>query len=825
MRHRFALPEFSSPFFSWRKLLIVALTMMATVTMSSAATEKILHSFNPWPHGWQPNGGLVSDAAGNLYGTVNGGGAHYFGAVYELTPNSHGGWTESLVYSFTGGDDGNEPVGPLLFDGAGNLYGATVGGGVAQGGTIFKLTPHSDGKWTESVLRDFHGEDGLNPNGALVFDPAGNLYGVTSSGGGVGERTCGQGGCGLVFRLTPGANGRWSQTILYRFQGKADGANPTAKLLLDSGGHLYGTTAYGGDISGSLGYGVAYEIAEGAGGWRESVLYTFTDGADGGYPGPVIFDSVGNLYGVTSSGGSGTGCNGFPCGTVFELVSSGAGWTERVVYNFNGSDGQAPLGKLTFDATGNLYGTTGYGGTGDFGTVFQLTPGSSGQWSENVLWNFSGGNDGANPYSGVILGAAGQIYGTATRYGGATGNGTAFELASSGDGQWKETTLSNFADGSGNAPAVNVIFDASGNLYGTNSRGGAYGGGSVYKLTPSSNGTWKEDVIYSFPAGVNVFEFYASPSNLIIDAGGNLYGETAYGGAAGFGTIFELSPLGGSWAEKDIYTFAGGTDGANPQGGLIFDQAGNLFGTTQTGGTSCQRAGCGTVFELSPSGSGWTKRILYNFLGGGTDGEDPVAGLVFDAAGNLYGTTLGGGVDGGNNCGIGCGAVFELSPASGGWMEKPLYFFTEKHGDGAIPYGGLVVDAVGNLYGTTYSGGEQSEACGIGCGTVFEVSPASGGGWSESVLYKFTQFFGPVAGLVFDHAGNLYGTNTGSVFELSPASGGSWSETTVYTFGASGSEDGDYPEASLIVDQAGNLYGTTTGGGSAGGGTVFEITP
>jgi uncharacterized repeat protein (TIGR03803 family) len=822
MRHRFALPNFPSKNSRLRGLLALVLVLLATVGVSSAATEKILHSFHAWPHGFQPNGGLVSDAAGNLYGTVLYGGGHGFGSVYELTPNSQGGWTETLLYSFTGGVDGNGPTGPLLFDAAGNLYGATIGGGGAEGGTIFKLTRQANGQWMEKVLWNFHGEDGFNPNGALVFDPAGDLYGVTSSGGGLGERTCGQGGCGTAFRLKLEANGRWSQTILYRFQGQADGANPTANLVFDGHGNLYGTTAFGGVIHDNLGYGVVFEISQTSDGWRESVLHAFTNGADGATPGPVVFDGAGNLYGTTTDGGTGTGCFGFPCGTVFELSPAGTGqWTESVLHNFSGSDGDTPVGKVTFDQAGNLYGTTYYGGSEGWGTVFRLSPVSNGWWSETVLWNFRGAKDGARPLFGVLLGSAGQIYGATTIKGGAAGNGTVFELTSTGHRQWKETTLSNFADGSGDVPAVGPIFDTAGNLYGTTSHEGACGAGSVYQLTPASNGTWNENILYSFPAGV---KFDPAPSNLIFDAAGNLYGETQYGGASGFGTIFELSRSGGSWTETDIYTFAGESDGANPQGGLILDQAGNLYGTTQTGGTSCERSGCGTVFELSHSGGGWKKTILYQFLGGATDGEDPTAGLIFDAAGNLYGTTLGGGIHGGNNCGIGCGGVFELSPSSRGWKESVLYFFTETHGDGAIPFGGLVVDAAGNLYGTTYSGGTQSEACGIGCGTVFEISPVNGG-WKETVLYKFAQSGNPLASLVFDHAGNLYGTTPSLVFELSPVSGGGWSETTAYSFGDFGSGDGYYAEGSLIVDPGGNLYGTTAGGGSTGGGTVFEITP
>ena len=374
---------------------------------------------------------------------------------------------------------------------------------------------------------------------------------------------------------------------------------------------------------------------------------------------------------------------------------------------------------------------------------------------------------------------------------------------------------------------MNVIFDSAGNLYGTNSRGGKYGFGSVYELTPSGNGAWKEQVIYNFLTG-SVYNGEAEgsgPSNLILMAPeifmARLLPEAARDLEA-YSSCLRWAAVG--WEKLCILSWVEQT-GASPQGGLVWDAAGNLYGTTQTGGTGtgCHKAACGTVFELSAAGSTWTKATLYNFQGGTTDGEDPVAGLIFDKAGNLYGTTEGGGVDGGNNCGIGCGAVFELSPSNGGWKESILHFFTEKGGDGAIPQAGLVLDGAGNLYGTTPTGGLQNETCGIGCGTVYELSSVSGGGWKETVIYEFTQLNGPADRVAFDREGNLYGTTSSLVFELSPAGGGEWNETTLYTFGPFGSGDGYDPEASLVLDQAGNLYGTTPDGGSAQGGTVFEI--
>jgi uncharacterized repeat protein (TIGR03803 family) len=520
-----------------------------------------------------------------------------------------------------------------------------------------------------------------------------------------------------------------------------------------------------------------------------------------------------------------------PCGVIFELTPGSNGqWTESVLHEFSGTDGEYPVGSLAIDQNGNLYGTTTSGGTGDEGTVFEVSRGSGGAWTETVLWSFTGGKDGALPRFGVILGTGGQIYGPCEYDGGNNGNGTVFELTATEGGAWKETTLTNLADGNG-APEVGLTADGAGNFYGTTNFGGAYGFGTIYEVTPASGGNWTVTIVYNFTTGLvsDGRGFGASPSSLIFDAAGNLYGETGYGGTSGNGAVFELSlSAGGSWTKKDLYDFNGGTDGSMPLGGLIFDEAGNLYGTTKTGGngTGCHSKACGTVFELSPAGGSWSKTILYNFQGGANDGATPLAGLVFDRAGNLYGTTQTGGIDGGNNCGTGCGSMFEISPSAGGWKETFMHFFSESHGDGALPEAGLIIDRAGNLYGTTYTGGTHNEICGLGCGTVFEFSPAAGGGWAETVIYSFPgPVFGPVAGLAMDGAGNLYGANTGTVFELSPASGGGWNETTLYTFGGLDSGDGSYPEGTLILDEVGNLYGTTTDGGSSGGGTVFEITP
>src|ERR1019366_2578878 len=264
---------------------------------------------------------------------------------------------------------------------------------------------------------------------------------------------------------------------------------------------------------------------------------------------------------------------------------------------------------------------------------------------------------------------------------------------------------------------------------------------------------------------------YYPEVGLIVDAAGNLYGTTTAGGAYNSGTGFELTPAaGGGWTETVLHNFGNGTDGATPYAGLIFDAAGNLYGTTQYGGTY----GVGTVFELTPAGGGsWTEKVLYSFNHNGADGGVPAAGLIFDAAGNLYGTTVNGGT--GSNCVLGCGTVFELTPAAGGgWTEQVLHSFNNNGADGSTPFAGLIFDAAGNLYGTTFAGGTY------GYGTVFELTPAAGGGWTETVLHNFgngTDGTAPYAGLIFDAAGNLYGTTFvggtygyGTVFEVTPVS-------------------------------------------------------
>jgi len=401
-----------------------------------------------------------------------------------------------------------------------------------------------------------------------------------------------------------------TETVLHTFNNAAEGGSPAAGLLLDSSGHLYGTTKFGGNPKYPTEQGVVFRLTLSGGHWQESVLRDIPSeqGSDGG----LIQDAAGNLYGTSVAGGSPVSCPAYEtpgCGTVFELSPTSSGqWKRTQLYAFTGgADGAIPTATLTFDASGNLYGAAGWGGDaggcdGSFGcgVIFKLSPSASGAWTETVLHTFTGVNDGAIPKGPVVFDAAGNLYGTTSNS--SPGYGMVYELSPTISGPWTETILYTFTNGpDGSQPFGGVVFDSSGNLYGT-----SYSGGNLADCSKQ-----------------------------------------------GCGTVYELSPAtGGSWTETTVHTFTGGTDGKNPQAGLIRDAAGNFYGTTSAGGSGKS----GTAFELSPgSGGTWTEKILHDFPSSTGDGVNPDAPLIFDAAGNLYGTTIAGGP-------LGYGTVFEIRP-------------------------------------------------------------------------------------------------------------------------------------------------------------------
>jgi uncharacterized repeat protein (TIGR03803 family) len=395
--------------------------------------------------------------------------------------------------------------------------------------------------------------------------------------------------------------------------------------------------------------GVSLAFSVGLSAQTERILYSFTKGLDGGFPyGGLVSDGKGNYYGTTFQGGTTN------AGVVFELSPTTSGsWTEKVIYNFAGysnmADGLQPTSPLIFDAKGNIYGVTEGGGlispsSGGSGTVFELSPNSDGTWTEKVLYTFTGGPDASSPY---------------------------------GEG---------------------IVFDAAGNIYGTSYVGGAHGYGAVYELVAGTNGTWTEKVIYSFRGLNDGMTPYGS--TLLVDAKGNLYGVASGGGAYDYGVAYELiRSASGTWTQKILHAFTGGDDGASPTGNLLFDSTGNLYGTTTF-----------TAYELvrGPNGT-WTEKTLHRFAGG-KDGATALAGLAFDKAGNLYGTT--------GNGGSHRGTVYELSPATGTWTERVLHRFASNGADGYGPQlATLVVDATGNIFGVTSVGGTSN------AGVVFEIKP------------------------------------------------------------------------------------------------------
>ena len=391
---------------------------------------------------------------------------------------------------------------------------------------------------------------------------------------------------------------------------------------------------------------------------------------------------------------------------------SGAASSFKVLHSFGaGKDGNTPFAGVTIDDQRSLYGTAsqggGLGGCGGFGCgiVYQLTPNQNGTWTENVLHTFIQ-SEGGNPYSTIAIDSRGNLYGTNLYYG--TGCGTVFQLVQRGGGTWTDNTLHSFTCGNDGFSSYGVVFDKTGHLYGTAYAGGIYNDGVVFSLSPENVFNWFEIVLHAFSGGNDG----TSPSgNLTFDNNGSILGTTYEGGPHLTGTVFKLSRGGGAnWTENILYTFkgqafGGGTDGANPVAGVVMDAAGNLYGTTDYGGP----AAVGTVFKLAPNGDGtYTESVLYAFKDG-QDGGHPYGGVILDGNGNLYGTT-----QGHNNS---FGTVYKLTPSSSGpWTETILYQF-QGGSDGAVPYGGLAMDGSGNLYGTTAFGGQD------GGGVVFEVTP------------------------------------------------------------------------------------------------------
>jgi uncharacterized repeat protein (TIGR03803 family) len=693
------------------------------------------------------------DSGGNLYGTATYGGAFGDGTVFEL---AHGSGTLTTLSAFDG-TNGSDPVGALIMDGSGNLYGTTAHGGASGAGTVFEL---ANGSGTITTLASFSGTDGATPEAGLIMDSSGNLYGTTVGGGASGY--------GTVFEL---ANGSAIITTLASFNG-TNGYWPYAGLIMDGSGNLYGTT---------LG-GTVFKLAAGSGAITTLASFNSTTGQD---PfGGLVMDGSGNLYGTTEYGPSRPHSAGF--GTVFELAH-GSG-TITTLASFLNSGSAHPEARLIMDSSGNLYGKAEGDGfsNSSTGTVFELVQGSN---TITTLASFDGSNGASGPLNapnaGLVMDASGNLYGTAYA-GGASGVGTVFELAA---GSSTITRLASFVN-NGQNPYGGLVMDNHGNLYGTAPQGGAYGLGTVFEVAAGS-GTITTLASLNGSDGANPY------GTLVMDAGGNMYGTAYGGGASGDGTVFELAA--GNSTITTLTSF-NATDGANPYAGLIMDASGNLYGTTVYGGAE----GTGTVFELAHGSGTITTLASCDY----SHGRYPYGGLVMDNRGNLYGTTTSDGPPGAD------GTVFEV--ASGSRTMTTLASFNINGTDGFYPHGNLILDRKGNLYGTASVGGASGD------GTVFELAK---GRHTITALASFNGADGgaPYGALIMDGNDNLYGTASGggasgdgTIFELARGSG------TITTLAAFGGSNGAGPQGALIMDSSGNLYGTTAGGG-AGFGTVFEL--
>lgn len=378
-----------------------------------AQAFSVIHSFNGVADGATPYAGVTIDRAGNLYGTASSGGADNEGTVFKLS-HQGAGWILAPLHSFTGGPDGSGPLARVVFGPDGKLYGTTAQGG-ATVGTVFSLAPSPTAcktalcPWTEMVLHDFEGgDDGIFPSGGdVAFDRSGNLYGTTPVGGSGYQPYCEEFGCGTAYRLTQ-ANGGWSETVIYQFSNGST-ATPYGGVVLDSSGNLYGTTEAGG----SADWGSIYGLAPGNGSWSQKVLYNFLGQDDGGTPSAGLLpDGLGNFYGATQYKGVNGG------GTAFKLSLVGGNWTYQAIYGFTGNLG--PAASLTMDADGNLYGTTEGDGAQGYGSVFRLSPSNDG-WTYTSLHDFTGGVDGKYPVSNVTFDATGNLYGTASEGGSGSG--------------------------------------------------------------------------------------------------------------------------------------------------------------------------------------------------------------------------------------------------------------------------------------------------------------------------------------------------------------------------------------------------------------------
>ncbi len=707
----------------------------------------VLATFNG-SNGSGPDGGLIVDASGNVYGTTTGGGsgASTSGTVFEIATGS--GVITTLA-SFDGKLQGSTPNGNLVRDTSGNLFGTAYGNGAGGAGTVFEVVA---GSGTVTPLAALSTSPGAVPYSDLTPDSSGNLFGTTSTGGS---------GNGTVFEYVKSTG---AVVTVATFSG-IDGSDPEGKLAIDALGNLFGTTVSGG----ANGAGSVFEIVKNSGAVTTLASFSISDGANPGSG--VVIDTARNLFGVASAGGTGDG-------VLFEVVKNSNAITD--LHQFNGTDGLGPLAGLAFDPTGNLYGTTFGDGVTSLGTVFKYVVGSA---TFSTIASFNG-TVGSSPAGPLTVTAAGDIFGTAQTGGNANGDGTVWKIVHNTS---SIIDLGNFNSATTGAnPRSGVYVDTAGNLFGTATNGGSTGLGTVWKLSTAGALT----AVATF-AGTNG----AHPqAGLYADGTGNFFGTTTTGGA-GAGTVYEIANA--STTITRLFSF-GPTNGVNPASALIADTAGNLFGTTPAGGV----AGSGTVFEIVAGSHVVTTRASFT----GANGSTPLAALLLDGSGNLFGTTSLGGANG-------VGSVFEIVSGSNAITTLASFNTT----NGANPSGKLAIDSSGNLYGTAAAGGAGS------AGVVFEVVKNSNT-ITDLAAFNTSNGANPVSDVTIDASGNLFGVartgglGFGTVFKVVKNSN---AITVLATF--IGTSQGANPSGGVVVDVSGNVFGTTAAGGTYSNGTVFKV--
>jgi uncharacterized repeat protein (TIGR03803 family) len=723
-------------------------------------SHSVLHNFHRAVH--QPEGPVVSDGRGTLYGTVAYGGPSDGGAVFAVRAEG-GGFR--VLHEFAGGaDDGSRPRASLVIGGDGALYGTTSEGGTGDKGTIFTLQP--DGS-RFAVLHSFpsDGSEGRNPAEPLVLDDAGRLYGTA-----------------VDTLFTIGRNGSGFRVLHVFKGGLGDGRAADSPLLLDASGTLYGTTRSGGRTPVGFGRyyydgdGTIFRIRTDGTDFRILRAFAIVDGIDGGLVPGLATDGAGNLFGWA---GGATGITD----SFFRIGTDGSGY--RTLLTIDGTE-FTPSGQLLYDPSGHLYGMLN--GSSARSELFRLGVDGTGY---EILRTFDGGIEGYDPASPLVLLGPGVLCG-AMAGGSPFEAGTVFRVDTDGTRFEILHAFDPYSADDGLDPNGALIADAAGTLYGMTYSGGESGRGTIFKIRPDGTGF---QILHAFGGAMGDGSY--PHAGLVLDRAGNLYGTSRWGGIFDRGTVFRITTEGLDF--RLLHSFSGGAeDGEYPGPALAVDAAGSLYGTTPSGGPS----GNGTVFRIGTDGSGF--RLLHTFSS--REGGHPSTPLLLDGSGNLYGTF--------SPFDVTYGGLFTLRTDGTGY--RLLHSFAGGPYDGANPSGSLLTDGRGSLYGTTWSGGPWD------AGTIFRTDID---GTNYQILHAFTgdgkEGLWPSA--VLD-GGNLYGIThgsygTGTLFSL----GVDGSDFQILISFDAAPSDLAYLD-SLFLAGPGLLYATTGGpGGAAGFGSLVVL--